>query len=206
MRRSILLALVAVLALAVGFSSLAVAGQDGATTSAKKGNKKGKKKGKGCKSKGKGKARGKNKGRARASAGKKGKKKGKGCKGGAKAAPGWPLRGGEYEGQDGIGLKVTSGGKMAALIYNSHEGTRETCIPLALMLPEEPATSTAKSFKAGGETTALFGGHGAAKWSIEVTQQLKYKLTLDSSHAFPEQDACESRGVRFSGTLKKKVG
>jgi hypothetical protein len=187
-RRSILLALVAALALTVGLSSVAVAGQDGATASAKKG----KGKGKGCKSKGKGKAKGK------ASASKKGKRKGKGCKGGAKTAPGWPLRGGEYEGQDGIGLKVTSGGKMAALVIAG-----APCIPLPLELPEEPATSTAKSFKAGGETTALFGGYGAAKWSIEVTPQLKYKLTLDSSHALPEQTPCNSTGVRFSGTLEK---
>lgn len=47
MRRSILLALVAALALAVGFSSLAAAGQHGAAVSAK--HSKGKKRGKGCK-------------------------------------------------------------------------------------------------------------------------------------------------------------
>lgn len=94
---------------------------------------------------------------------------------------------------------------MAALIYNSLEAARDTCLALSVMLPEEPATSTAKLFRAGGTTTALFGGHGAAKWSIEVTPQLKYKATLDSSHTFPEQDACNSTGVRFSGTLKKKV-
>ncbi|HEU4906557.1 MAG TPA: hypothetical protein VFT19_10660 [Solirubrobacterales bacterium] len=200
MRRSILLAIVAALALAVGLSSVALAGQGSATTSAKKAGKKGKKRG--CKAKGKGKAKGRNKGKARASAKKKGKGKSRGCKakGGSLLAPG------TYEGQDGIGLKVTAGGKQAALSYAPPFGSKvrvQTCIPIPLELPEEAATSTAMSFKAGGKTQSAFGGYGEIRWTIEVTSGLRYTLRLDSSHALPEQDPCNAPGAVFRGTLKK---
>jgi len=191
-RRSILLALVAALALALGLSSLAAAGQDGATASAKRAHKKGKKKGKGCaKAKGKSKGHGKRAHRSATAS----KKRGKSCKGG-----GLPLRPGTYEGQDGIGLEVKSGGKTAALTVN---GVPDTCLPLPLTLPEEPASSTAKLFKAGGKSVPAFGGHGEIRWVIEVMPQLRYRLTLDSSFAFPEQDPCDKPGRHFSGGLRK---
>ncbi len=199
MRRTILLAFVAALALAIGLSSVAAAGQDGAAVSAKKGKNKGKR----CKSKGKGKAKGKNKSKAHRSATaskKKGKKRG--CKGRGKG--GSLLAPGTYEGQDGIGLKVTAGGKMATLTYTSTPGSRvRTCIPVALELPEEPATSTATSFRAGGKPNSVFGGSGEITWTIEVTSGLRYTVRLDSSFAFPEQLPCNEPGAVFRGMLKK---
>ena len=195
MRRSILLALVAALALALGLSSLAAAGQDGATASAKGAHKKGKRS-KGC-PKAKGKRHGKRAHRS-ATASKR-KHRGKGCKGGAKGG-GLPLRPGTYEGQDGIGLEVKAGGKTAALVVNSPP---DTCLPLPLTLPEEPASSTAKLFKAGGKSVSAFGGNGTIRWVIEVMPQLRYKLTLDSSYSFPEQAPCDKPGRHFSGGLRK---
>lgn len=198
MRRSILLALVAALALALGLNSVALAGQDGAAVSAKKANKKGKKK-RGCKAKGK--AKGKNKGKARASARAKKKGKKRGCKG--KSKGGSLLTPGTYEGEDGIGLKVTAGGKMASLIYSPSGGRVQTCIPLALELPEEAATSTPTSFKAGGKPNSAYGGYGEITWTIEVSAGLRYTVRLDSSHALPEQAPCNAPGAVFRGTLKK---
>ena len=189
MRRSILLALVAALALTLGVSSLAAAGQDGATASAKRAHKKGKKKGKGC---AKSKSHGKRAHRSATAS----KKKGKGCK----PTGALPLRPGTYEGQDGFELKVKAGGKKAALVADGAPGT---CIPVAMELPDEPATSTAKLFKAGGKKNPAFGGSGEIRWVIEVNPQLKYKLTLDSSFAFPEQPPCDAPNRRFSGTFKK---
>lgn len=200
MRRSILLAVVAALALALGLNSVALAGQDGAAVSAKKANKKGKKK-RGCK--GKGKAKGKNKGKARASARAKKKGKNRGCKGKGKGKGGSLLTPGTYEGEDGIGLKVTAGGRMASLIYSPSGGRVQTCIPVALELPEEAATSTPTSFKAGGKPNSAYGGNGEITWTIEVTTGLRYSVRIDSSHAFPEQDPCNAPGAVFRGTLKK---
>ncbi len=193
MKKLTLFALVAALALATGLSSLAAAGQDGATASAKKVHKKGKRKG--CRGKKKGQRHSKAHRSATAS---KGKKKGKGCKRGGKGASG--LRVGTYEGQGGIGLNVTAGGKMAALIVN---GTPGVCIPVPLEFPAEPATSTAKLFKAGGKKVSMFGGYGEVRWVIEVNPQLKYKLALDASFALPEQDPCNKPTAHLSGTLKK---
>lgn|GEM_PF-3287151 len=194
MRKSILLALVAALALALGLSSLATAGQ-GAGASAKRAHKKGKKKGRGC-AKAKGKGHGKRAHRSATASKKKGKgRKGKGCGGG-----GLPLRPGTYEGQDGIGLEVKAGGKKAALIVN---GVPDTCLPLPLTLPEEPARSTARLFKAGGKSISVFNGSGTIRWVIEVMPRLRYKLTLDSSYAFPEQPPCDKPGRHFSGALRK---
>lgn len=201
MRRSILLALVAALALALGLNSVALAGQDGAAVSAKKSGKKGKKTR--CKAKGKAKAKGKNKGRARASARatKKGKKRG--CKGKSKGKGGSLLTPGTYEGEDGIGLEVTAGGRMATLTYSPSGGRVQTCIPVALELPEEAAISTATSFKAGGKPNSAYGGYGEITWTIEVSAGLRYTVRLDSSHALPEQAPCNAPGAVFRGTLKK---
>jgi hypothetical protein len=144
----------------------------------------------------------KGKGKKRSCKGKKGKAKRKRKTrggGGSKL----PLRVGTYEGQEGISLRVKSGGKRAALIYTGLGSTKATCLGVALEFPDEPAKSTAKSFKAGGKTVTLFGGHATARWVIEVTPKLKYKLTLDSTLTFPEQPPCDMPGVRFNGTLKK---
>ncbi len=182
MRRSILLALVAALALALGLSSLAAAGQGGVETSAKRAHKKGKKKGKGC-----AKAKGK-------------KKRGKRCK----PSGALPLKPGMYEGKDGIGLNVTEGGKKAAIVFGtSHGGGPATCIPIPLELSDKTTVSTAKRFKAGGTKIPSFGGNGEIRWVIEVDPKLRYKLTVDSSFAFPDQDPCDKPGARFSGRLKK---
>ena len=192
MKKSVLLALVATLALAIGLNSVATAGQGGATASAKKAQVKGKKKS--CKSKGKSKAH-----RSATASKKKGGCKGKG-RGGSLLAPG------TYDGQDGIGLKVTAGGKMAALIYEPPFGGKakvETCIPVPLEFSEEAATSTATSFKAGGKRNSAFGGSGEIRWTIEVTSGLRYTVRLDSSYAFPEQPPCDAPGAVFHGTLKK---
>lgn len=179
MRKSILLALVAALALALGLSSLAVAGQGGAETSAKRAHEKGKKKGRRCRGKG---------------------KKGKRCK----ATAGWPLRPGTYQGQDGIELRVMAGGKMASIVLgDTSGGGPTTCIPIPLELSKERATSTAKRFKAGGKSNPAFGGSGKIRWVIEVNPRLRYKLTLDSSLALPEQPPCDKPGARFSGALEK---
>jgi len=200
-RKSILLALVAALALALGVSSLAAAGQDGATASAKRAHKKGKKKGKGC---AKTKGHGKRAHRSATASKKKGKHRGKGCKGGGKRSADWPLRDGTYEGQDGIQLKVEAGGKMAAIVFGGiGGGGPQTCIPVSMELSTESVTSTAKLFKAGGKKVPVFGGNGEISWAIEVSPQLRYKLTVDSSFAFPEQEPCDKPGAHFAGGLEK---
>jgi hypothetical protein len=183
--RRVFAALLASLALALSLGTTSAAAADGgagalATPSKAKG-KKGKAKKKSCK-------------------GKKGKAKRK-CKSRGRGSGKLPLRNGTYEGQEGISLKVKSGGKRAALVFFG--SSKATCLSVGLEFPDEAAKSTAASFKAGGKTVPIFGGYGSARWVIEVTPQLKYRLTLDSSLALPEQQPCDIRGVRFSGTLKK---
>jgi len=190
LKRSILLALVAALAVAVGFSPAATAGVDsGAHASAKKG--------KGCKGK-------KGKGKAGKSAVASAKKKGKGCKPQGKTGS-WPPSAGTYDGQDGVGLSIKAGGKQAALTFSPElsEPNPKTCIPIGLEFPEEPATTTATLFKAGGKPIDLFGGNGQAKWSIQVKPNLNYTLELSSSFSFADQDPCDKPGVVFKGTLTK---
>lgn len=206
MKRNVLLALVAALALALGFGSVATAGAgEAAQASAKKG------KGKGCK--GKGKAKGKSS--ATASAKGKAKGKGKGCKAKGKGpqpkpepAPApptpapptpssWPLSDGTYDGQEGVGITIKSGGTQAALKYAGTFG--KTCIPLPIETDASSVSATGDSFTASGEAS----GSLKIKWSITVTPDLKYKLVLDSSYAFPDQDPCDKPGVEFTGTLTK---
>jgi hypothetical protein len=189
-KRSILLALVAALALSFGLSSLATANAPGdATASAKKG--------KGCKGK-----KGKGKASQSASASAKKKGKGKGCKGSKGGKGSWSLPVGSYDGQDGIGLTVKAGGTQASLIYAAGFGDEKTCIPVPLEFPAEPVTSTSNSFKAGGKEVPMLGGDAKARWTIEVKTDLRYKVVLDSSYAFPGQTPCDKPGATFTGTLK----
>jgi len=125
-KRSILLALVATLALTVSFSSVATAATG---ESAQASAKKGKGKAKGCKGKAKG--------------------KGKGCKGRG-ASSGLPLTPGTYDGKDGVGL-VFKGGQKASLEFAG--GDSKTCVPIPIGTEATSVSSTATSFKASGESS-----------------------------------------------------
>jgi hypothetical protein len=173
MKRSILLALTVVLALTVSLGSVATAAPG---DGAQASAKKGKGKAKGCK-------------------GKKGKGKAKGCKGKG-ASSGLPLTPGTYDGQDGVGL-VFEGGKKASLEFVG--GDSKTCVPFPIGTSATSVSSTATSFKASGESSSSL----ELKWSITVTPALKYKLVLDSSFVFPDQDPCDKPGAVFTGTLAK---
>lgn len=124
MKRNVLLALVAALALGLGFSSTAIAATaDGAHASAKKG------KAKGCK---------------------KGKGKAKGCKGKG-AVSGLPLTSGTYESKTGAGLEVK--GKTVSLTFEPKGSSGPTCIPIPVMMAALSTKSTANSFKASGSSS-----------------------------------------------------
>jgi len=124
-KRSILLAFIAALALAVGLGSVATAATG---ESAQASAKKGKGKAKGC----------------------KGKAKGKGCKGKG-ASSGLPLTPGAYDDQDGVGL-VFQGGKKASLRFVG--GDSKTCVPLPIETSATSVSSTATLFKASGESSS----------------------------------------------------
>lgn len=222
MKKSILLALVAALAIAVGTSSVATAGAgDAAQASAKKG----KGKGKGCKGK-KGKAKGKS--FALASAKGKAKGKGKGCKGkGPKPKPqpapmlpappppapapptpdppessDWPPSDGVYEGQEGITLFVSGGGKSAALDF-APVGDSRTCVPDPIQTPKAPVTTSETLLTVGGGPVMLEEIFGEMTWTIEVKPDLGYKAVIDSTHQELKMPLCDRPGVVFTGTLTK---
>ncbi len=194
MRRSILLAFIAALALTVGFSTAGLAADGGQAQSSAK------KKGRACKSKNKGKG---NKGKRSASA----SRKKKGCKAKGKGRSGsgsWPPGAGTYEGQDGIDLRVTAGGKQAAIIYSPPFGSfSRTCLFAGLEFPPAPATSTASSFRAGAQFSGA-NGLLQIKWSLDVTPGFRYKLEIDSSLSLPEQKPCNMPGAQFRGTFTKQ--
>lgn len=171
MKKSILLALVATLAFAVGFGSVATAGTGDSAQASKKG------KAKGCK-------------------GKKGKGKGKGCKGKGKA-PSWPPADGTYSGGEGVGLTIRGGGKKATLEFAG--GDSKTCVPLPIDPEATSVTTTKSTFKASGASSSSI----AITWSITVTPGLQYRLVIDSSYTFPDQDPCDKPGVEFKGKLTK---
>ncbi len=213
MRRSLILALFATLALAIGFSASAAAVEDGADASAKKGKK--------CK-KGKGKAKART-----SSAAISLKKKGKGCKKGKGKSPAggpgsttknppatpttptlpppaatWPPADGKYNdtGTNGLLLTIKAGGTQASAVL----GGDDTCIgTLSFPSPDAPAQSTPTTFSASSEPFSYFGKAGTAKWSIAVTTDLQYTLTIDSSLAFAETTPCDKPGVVHKGTLVK---
>ncbi len=177
MRRSILLAIVAALALALGLSSLAAAGQGGVETSAKRAHKKGKKKGKRC---------------AKA----KGKKKGKRCKGGGAS---W-LEIGKYVGGDGVEVDIRSRKR----VFVTFPEAPATCLYLPSGAEDENVKVTAKKLTAG--YVAPSGAKGFVKrWSLVVTPSYSYKLVIssDTNDLGPGAPQCDKPGVKFQGKLKK---
>lgn len=191
MRRSILVALVAALALALGLSSLAAAGQDGATASAKRAHKKGKKNGKGC-AKGRSKSHGKRAHRSATAS----KKKGKGCKGGG---AGW-VEIGKYVGGDGVEVDIRSRKR----VFVTFPGAPATCLYLPSGAEDEDVKVTAKKLTAGYVAPADAKGF-VKRWSLVVTPNYGYKLVIDSdtNDLGPGAPQCDKPGVKFQGKLKK---
>jgi hypothetical protein len=181
-KRSILLALVAALVLAVGFSPSAGAGVgDDAQISAKKGAK--------C-AKG---AKGKAKGSANASA--KGKK-GKGCK--------WPPSDGTYSDsrQNGISLILSDDASRADMSLPS--ALAGTCLPLPMQTGDVPATVRASSLSASGTATAGSSVvQWSATWKITVKADLSYVATVDSKTEGLDEDPCSKHNT-FKGKLVKQ--
>ena len=179
MKKSILLALVAALALSVGFSPTTGAVADGgAQASVKKGAK--------C-AKGKGKAKGS------ASASAKGKK-GRGCK--------WPPSDGTYsDSANGISLILSEGASRAEMSLPS--ALSGTCLPLPMQSGEVSTTVRVSSLSAGGTATA---GSSVVKWSatwkIKVHSDLRYEATVDSKTEGLEEDPCSKHNT-FKGKLVK---
>jgi len=181
-KRSILLALVAALALAVGFSPSAGASAgvgDDAQISAKKGAK--------CAKGRKGKAKGS------ASASAKGKK-GKGCK--------WPPSDGTYsDSRNGISLILSEDASRAEMSLPS--ALSGTCLPLPMQSGEVSTTVRVSSLSAGGTVTA---GSSVVKWSatwkIKVNSDLSYEATVDSKTEGLEEDPCSKHNT-FKGKLAK---
>jgi hypothetical protein len=211
LRRTLFVALLAILALAVGSAASAIAADGGqAQVSAKKkGKKKGKAKKK-CKGKGKASVSARKKGKAKKKCkGKKGKGKGKGA---PKATPqpaapaptppaagDWPPAVGTYEDTSKeIIMVVSAGGTQASVALQGND----TCIPVIFQTPPAAAVATDTSF-VSGSTLSIFGGNGSLKWDLEVVRGLRYTLRVDSSHHFPEQDECNKPGVVINGAFDK---
>jgi hypothetical protein len=176
MKKSILLALVAALALAVGFSPTASAVVDrGAQASAEKGAK--------C-------AKGKGKGSASAST----KGKGKGCK--------WPPSDGTYgDTQNGISLMLSEDASRAEMTLPSV--LRGTCLPLPMQSGDVPTAVRKSSLSASG--TAKAGSAlvtWSATWSITVKADLSYVATVDSKTEGVDEDPCSKKNT-FKGKLVK---
>jgi len=185
-KRTILLAFVAALALAIGLSSVAIAGQDGAAVSAKK--SKGKK-GKRCKSKSKSRGRGKGRNKARRPASVRRKSKGRGCKGGG---ANW-LEPGQYEGQGGLAsIEIRSRTRVRF-------GADRVC-PVFLSIEVEDAKLTANKLTA--VYAALPGQKGILKrMSLVVTSDYRYKLVIETSDIGANLSCKPS--ATFEGKLKK---
>lgn len=186
MRRNILLALIAALALAVGLGNVATANQDSADASAKSGKEGKRGKGKACKDKrGKGKSRGK--ARRSASASAKGKK---GCKGGG---ANW-LELGKYEGQGGVvSVEIRSRTRVWF-------GADTVCPGIFLGVQVKDAKLTANKLTA--VYTAGPGEDGILRrMSLVVTPDYRYKLVVDSSG--PATIVPCKPGATFQGKLKK---
>ncbi len=205
MRRSILLALVAALALALGLSNVAVAEQgSGADASAKSGkkSKRGKSKARGCKGK-RGKRNGRRRSKAHRSAsasakarnGRKGKGKRRGCRGGG---GNW-LKIGKYKGEGGIDLEIRS--RKRFLVVFPTATTCLTVIGSSSLFESEEAQLTAN--KLTGGYTAEPDQKGPIRfWSLTVTSNYHYKLVV-SSDTTNIGGACSKPGVKFEGKLRK---
>lgn len=198
MRRNILLALVAALALAIGLSNVAAA-DPGAGASAKAGKKGKRGKGKACKGKrGKGRSRGKARRSAGASAkarkGRKGKGKRRGCKGGG---ANW-LELGKYQGQGVIEVDIRSRKRVGVRLPEAPA----TCIPgVAIGIEVEDAKLTANRLIA--KFIAPPGTRGLVKrMELVVTPDYRYKLVVDSD-GNDVGFACSKSGTTFQGKLKK---
>ncbi len=198
MRRSILLALIAALALTLGLGNVATAGQ-GAATSAKSGKKGKRGKGKACKGKqGKGKSRGKARRSADASAkarkGRKGKGRSRGCKGGG---ANW-LEIGKYRGEGVIEVEIRSRKRFRVRLPEAPA----TCIPgLPVEVETEDAKLTASKLTAG--YTAEPGQRGFIRgWTLTVYPNYKYKLVV-STDTTDIGIPCSKPGAKFEGKLKK---
>lgn len=214
MRRSLLFMLVAVLALSVGFGGSAFADSDpGVTASAKKG-KKGKKKN--CKAAKKGKKGKKRSARnkkrsarnsalasARSKKGKKGKKgkrqKSRPCRGKGKKK-GKGFANGTYEDpRSKVTVAIRNGGKRVQVKFPATGCA--AAIPLTFDSGPTAAKVTGSVLSAMGKMS-LFNGHGDLSWKITMTKARRYTLTVDSSHHFPEQQACTGPPDKIQGTLK----
>lgn len=214
MKRNVLLALFAALALAVSFGSVASAGTgENAQASAKKG------KGKGCKGK---KGKGKAKGQTSAAASAKGKAKGK-CKGkgkGPKPKPveptpapapptpapppppsNWPPADGTYsDSGKGIGLALTGGASTAKLTLAGNG----TCIPLAFNDAAVPTSVTPEGLSANGSFSATIIDETISySWKLSLGTNLGYTLTVDSKREKSVLGDCDKPGVVIQGTLAK---
>lgn len=206
MRRNILLALIAALALAVGLSNVATADQGSADASAKSGKKGKRGKGKACKGKrGKGKrGKGKSRGKARRSAdasakarrGRRGKGKRRGCKGGAKNAN-W-VKNGEYaDSRSGIGVRILGRGKQVTVLIPAGIGR---CAPAAIEIDADKTIVTASKLIAEWRTLDPSRGLHQS-YRLTLLPNYSYKLLLDAGFAFPGQDPCLDPGVMVSGRL-----
>ncbi len=207
MRRTLFVALLAILALATGSAASALATDGGNAQASAKKKGKGKKK---CRGKG-----GK-KGRASASAKKKGKGKkkckGKKGKGSPKATPqpttptpappaasDWPPPVGTYEDTSkGIVMVISAGGTQASVALQGNG----TCVGVLIGTPPAAATATDTSFVSGG-SVSFFGAGGAIKWDLEVVRGPRYTLKVDSSLHLPEQTPCDKPGVVIQGAFDK---
>lgn len=176
MKRSILLALFAALALAVGVSSVAVAAGDGTAHAAKKG--------KGCKGK---------KGKAGKSAATQSKKKGKGCK--AKGGKGAGLTDGRYaDTKNEVELTLSGNGKTAALNFK----VPDFCVLFIYESKPVPVKTTGSGIQASETGTMVLAGIPVnTSWTLNVTKSLNYTLTA----AFTGQDS-PLGSCGFNGTIK----
>lgn|GEM_PF-6295839 len=173
MKKSILLALVAALVLAVGFSpTTGAVANDGAQASAKKGAK--------C-AKGKGKAKGS------ASASAKGKK-GKGCPKGAGIADGV-----YRDAANNVELTLSGKGKTALLKFE----VPEFCFLYVHESEPVPAKASGGGLQATETTTVSMAGVPVpTTWTLRVTKSLTYSLTASLQ---PEGTGLS---CGFSGTIK----
>ena len=206
MKRSILLTLVAMLALTIGLNGSASAGGSAdAQAAAKKG------KSKGCKRKGKG------KGKAYAGSSAKKKAKGKGCKKG-KAKPkgtptpaggddtvtppgaSWPPADGTYSDlANGVTLVLTNGGTSATQTFSG----QGTCIPALISTIPAPTSVAASSLTTTGEVSSSGAFNIFLKSKMVVTPGLGYEATVDSKVSGGIVTPCDKPGVVFKGTLAK---
>jgi hypothetical protein len=210
MGRGILLALVAALALAIGFNTAASAGvgADAQATAKKKAAKKncGKKKAK--------KKAGKS--LADSAAKKKGKKKASGCKpkakkkGKAKAKPTPPKQDpkgptgaafgdGVYkDAAQSVTITVTSGGQQATIGFPGGD-----CLGNALINVQGPIAQQGSDIKGSG-TQSMLGGFGSVSWALAVSSSnLSYKFDATANVQFPGENPCQS-AKNAAGTLVKQ--